>query len=197
MGNTKNTAGKRIYDNVYSFPQDSQDLADDIYDFSNARAGTSTARQSLPAAQRKPGMLWIETDAGEIYKVVGSNWESMELESTPWMNLTLSTGWDPISGHTPRARLLHGVVYVEGAVERKTGGLLTSIASIPLVLRHLQTGTKTVFLGAAVASRSGAYAMSELYVNNVGVLQVSGYSSIDSNLNWILPLGSSYVKDQR
>ncbi len=71
MGNTKNSAGKRIFNDVFDLPADLQGLADDVYDFANARVGTSSARQNLPAAQQKIGMLWTETDTGFTFANTG------------------------------------------------------------------------------------------------------------------------------
>lgn len=68
MANTKNTAGKRVFDDVYSFPQDSQDLADDIFANANVRTGTSSARTTVPAAQLREGLLWVETDTRLTYQ---------------------------------------------------------------------------------------------------------------------------------
>lgn len=72
MGNTIQPDGKRIFDDIYTFPQDSQDLADDIHEAYNLRVGTSLERQALPPAKQRPGMLWSETDTGLIYRTNGS-----------------------------------------------------------------------------------------------------------------------------
>lgn len=74
MGNQKQANGRRVFDDVYSFPQDSQDLADDIYLFGNLRVGTSQQRQQLAPALAKAGMLWSETDTGFEYFYDGSGW---------------------------------------------------------------------------------------------------------------------------
>lgn len=71
MGNTKNAYGKPVFDDIYSFPQDMQDLADFTDAFANARSGTSSERQVLPVGKQRAGMLFIEKDTGAIYQAVG------------------------------------------------------------------------------------------------------------------------------
>lgn len=69
MGNSKNpTTGKRVFNDVYSFPQDSQDLADDIHDAWNVRRGSSAARLAFPEGQLREGLIWIETDTRVPYR---------------------------------------------------------------------------------------------------------------------------------
>lgn len=195
MGNTRNAFGKPVYDDFYSFPQDSQDAVDFADEFANIRAGTSAERQALPAAKQRPGMLWSETDTGELLRTDGaSRWT--RIGDSGWIPLTPTTpGWTAVSGHAPRGRLLNGVVYLEGALQRNTGGALTNLATIPTALRHL--GAKTVFIGTSTALRSGNIAASELYANETGVLSVGGYTAIDGNPGWVIPISSSYVHDQR
>lgn len=72
MGNTKNTYGKPVFDDVYSFPQDTQDAVDFADEFANVRVGTSAERQSLPSGKQRPGMLWSETDTGMVYRSDGA-----------------------------------------------------------------------------------------------------------------------------
>lgn len=74
MGNTRNSAGKRIYDDVYSFPQDSQDLADDVWAAGTVRIGTAAERGAVPAGYLRDGMLWVETDTGRIIKRRSGGW---------------------------------------------------------------------------------------------------------------------------
>ncbi len=109
MGNTKNSAGKRVFNDVYSFPQDSQDLADDIDEYSNARRGTSAQRQALTASLRRVGMLWEETDTGDVWlDTAASGWipiyadifgrmnranTPVTLNTTAWVDLSANANW--------------------------------------------------------------------------------------------------------
>ncbi|MCK2024069.1 hypothetical protein KZC52_14110 [Microbacterium sp. kSW2-24] len=78
MGNSKNpTTGKRVFNDVYSFPQDSQDLADDIHDAWNVRRGPASARTTFPEGQLREGLIWVETDTRISYR---------------WFS---ATGWQP------------------------------------------------------------------------------------------------------
>src|SRR5690606_24978174 len=72
MGNTKNAFGKPIFDDIYTFPQDSQDAVDFADEFANARRGTSAERQALPVGKQRDGMLWIESDTGAVWQSAGS-----------------------------------------------------------------------------------------------------------------------------
>lgn len=76
MANQVQPDGKRVFNDVYSFPQDSQDLADDLYEAYNLRVGTTVERDSLPVARQKPGMLWADSDTGLLYRTDGASaWE--------------------------------------------------------------------------------------------------------------------------
>lgn len=72
MGNTVQPNGRRVFNDAISHPQDSQDLADDIYELGNARVGTSAERQAFPSGQTKNGMLWSESDTGLVYRTDGA-----------------------------------------------------------------------------------------------------------------------------
>lgn len=132
MGNTKNTEGKRIFDDVYSFPQDSQDLADDIYEIGNARVGSSAERQSFPPGRVKVGMLWSETDTGALYKRSASGWERI-WEDTGWQPLGgLATGWSVQGGDLAGYRVLSGVLYLRGRLDATAAATQLNILNTPL-----------------------------------------------------------------
>lgn len=92
MGNTVQPNGRRVFNDAITHPQDSQDLADDIYEIGNVRVGSSAERQSFPTAQTKPGMMWSETDTGDVYQYLAGAWVAWKV-SRPWTALTASTGW--------------------------------------------------------------------------------------------------------
>lgn len=116
-----------------------------------------------------------------------------------WMPLTLQTGWTALAGHEPRARLMNGVVHVEGVVLRGTGGSPTAVALVPAPLRLL--GPKTTFFASPNLIRSPGSAATSLAavlnVNESGLIKFDQWSNIDGNTGWYLPLAGSYVQDQR
>ena len=144
MGNTKNSAGKRVFNDVFDLPADLQGLADDVFDFANARVGTSAARQALPVAQQRVGMLWTETDTGFTFVNTGSGaWtliagpmpylvaRSVELQSLPTSAWTTLTTWDTPStlrgiGFNTTTGLItiqrSGVYELDGFVSINSGG---------------------------------------------------------------------------
>lgn len=74
MGNARNSAGKRIFDDVYSFPQDSQDLADDIWAAYTSLVGTAAQRAALTPGHLRAGMEFRETDTKYTYRHDGTGW---------------------------------------------------------------------------------------------------------------------------
>lgn len=109
------------------------------------------------------------------------------LVTTGWKLLTVSSGWGGVLGHTPQYRQLAGIVVVTGAVERRSGGYLSSLVTMPdKALRP--AGTQ--FIGASVTSRGQA---SELYMSGSGVVGVQGYTAIGDDPGMIVPLSCVYV----
>lgn len=74
MGNAKNSVGKRVFNDVYSFPQDSQDLADDLWAAYVTFAGTAAQRAGLTPGYLRAGMEFRETDTKYTYRHDGSGW---------------------------------------------------------------------------------------------------------------------------
>lgn len=108
-----------------------------------------------------------------------------------WETLKPLTGWSAVEGHTPRISIDQGIVTIEGAVRRGTGGALDRIVEIPA--KYLPA-TGTQFLGASVAAGPGGKtAASQLYVaSEKRVLSDIGYTSIDSGPGWTLPISCTY-----
>ena len=122
MGNTVNPAGKRVFDDVYTFPQDSQDLADDIHLFANTRSGTSADRAALLPGLIRPGMLFSESDTGKILvALAGGGWRLVD-QDTGDVGLSLASGW---SGHVsepaPSHRVRGGFVSFDGRLAATSG----------------------------------------------------------------------------
>lgn len=172
MSNEKDTTGKRIFNDVYSFPQDSQDLANDIYDFANARVGTSAQRQALPVAQRKAGMLWSETDTGSIFRVDNTaqkNWVLViepELRPTTVNGGTVDTygGIVPQGGATtvrvngvfsPRFRIYRVQFWLALSTSSGGIGLHLTAGGIPHTAANY-AGQRLVSSGNATTSSGGA-----------------------------------------
>lgn len=114
-----------------------------------------------------------------------------------WLPLSLGVGWDALTGHAPRARVLNGLLMVEGAVSRKTtaadfGALATMPSSLPL------QGTKTTFAGAHVAKKGSSLSPTEIYVAfDTGLIRCVDYTGMDTSVGWVLPIGFTVPADQR
>ena len=108
------------------------------------------------------------------------------LTQTDWENLTLSTGWAAVNGHTPRVCKVGQIVFLTGAVLRQGGGYTSNIATIPEGYRP--SGTK--FIGAGVSSRGTHY---ELYINEKGILQCGGYENIGSGAGMVMPISAVFI----
>lgn len=101
MGNSKDSTGRRVFDDVYSFPQDSQDLADDIFTANNFRVGTSAQRQELPSSQRRVGMSWQETDTDIRYvDTASSGWVAADGRIVGRVKRSAAPTTFPSSGYT-------------------------------------------------------------------------------------------------
>ena len=110
-----------------------------------------------------------------------------EIVSTDWRPLTVSSGWGEVRGHTPSFRRWGDLVIISGAVERRVGGYLSSLATMPdAALRPV--GTQ--FIGSSVTSRGQA---SELYMSGAGVVGVQGYTAIGDDPGMIVPLSCVYM----
>lgn len=105
---------------------------------------------------------------------------------TDWENLTLSTGWTAVGGHTPRICKVGQIVFLTGAVLRQGGGYTSNIATIPK--EYCPSGTQ--FIGAGVSSRGSQY---ELYINEKGVLQCGSYENIGSGTGMVMPISCTFV----
>lgn len=128
MANTKNPYGKPVFDDTYSFPQDSQDAVDFTDEFANVRRGTSATRQSLPVAKQRPGMLFTESDTGIIWRTDGAGaWRVVSSPDTGWISVTFENGWvNAATGEEVQYRRLNGVVYLRGrAALGSTGAVFT------------------------------------------------------------------------
>lgn len=128
MANAKNTAGKRIFDDVYSFPQDSQDLADDVFAAWNVRVGTSAERGSFPSGYLREGLVWVETDTRLTYQYFSATgWRLFQTSRliTQWhKNIpTGSAGGQPL-GPSGNSYVVTAVPYARAIRVSAMGGVL-------------------------------------------------------------------------
>lgn len=108
------------------------------------------------------------------------------LTQTAWQPLSLSTGWAPVNGHTPRICKVGQIVFLTGAVLRQAGGSYASIATIPA--DYLPSATQ--FIGAGVTNKGGQY---ELYVDNRGILQCASYEAAGSAAGIVMPIAAIFI----
>lgn len=74
MGHTLDAYGKPVFDDVYSFPEDSQANADFAGTFAWTRGGTAAGRLALLPGQIRDGMTYVETDTGEVFDRALGDW---------------------------------------------------------------------------------------------------------------------------
>lgn len=114
---------------------------------------------------------------------------------TGWVNLEMQDGWDAVVAQRPMIRSQNGVLSCRGVALRKTGGFLNSIAKIPESF-PIQGGV-TVLSGAHVAVRGSNKAMVEVIPNMVSrVVSVDTYNTLDSSVDWLVPIGFTALWDQ-
>jgi len=194
MGNTIQPDGKRVFDDVYSLPQDMQDLADDAHEAHNLRVGTSAERQAFPAAKQRAGMLWSESDTGRIYRTDGAGgWKS--IDDTGWVNVdTFGSGWSAVAGHTPRVRRFGNRVMIAGAVSRTaTSGALADILTIPTGFEY--TGSLNFFINTVVTSSGQA---AQLYFSSAASTKLAiaaTYVTATIGSGVVLPLTGFWTRD--
>lgn len=123
MGNTANAYGELTFDDVYSFPADLNDLAAFVNRFANGRRGTSADRLALLPGQIRDGMMFLETDTGDVYLRRLGSWARV-LGDTGWQNLpAYNTGWSTEGSDTPQYRVLNGVLYFRGRIDATSGAV--------------------------------------------------------------------------
>lgn len=166
MASTKNPDGRRVFNDEYSFPQDTQDLANDIYDSWNARVGTSAERQSFPVEQRKPGMTWTETDTGSIYRAADN-------AGRDWL-LVIEPELRPTSVNGGTVDTFGGIVPLAGASTVRVNGVFSSRFRVYRVQFWLAMSVSTAGLGVnltkgGVSHSAAQYAAQRMIVNGGSV----------------------------
>jgi len=160
MANQIQPNGKRIFDDAYSFPQDSQDLADDIFAAWNVRVGTATARQGIPSEQLRDGLTWVETDTRITRQYfTATGWIRLPFEQ-PWTALTAASGWTANTGlASPRITRDGDTVFYQGGLFG--GGANTTATTIPDWARP----TRTLRVGGLLAADGTTPTFARIFAN--------------------------------
>lgn len=108
------------------------------------------------------------------------------LTQTDWQPLSLSSGWVPVGGHTPKICKVGQIVFLTGAVLRQGGGYTSNIATVP----EEYWPSSTQFIGAGVTNRGTHY---ELYISGKGILSIESYENIGSGVGMILPIACTFI----
>lgn len=115
--------------------------------------------------------------------------ETLDRLFSDWQPLSVSPGWEKVEGHEPRARLVAGLVVIEGSVVRRSGGYLSNLAVLPVEMRP----SKTQFISACVSRKDGKnIAYAELFTSNNGQISIDSYTSVDSTPGWLVPLAAVF-----
>lgn len=128
MANDVQPDGRRVFDDAYGFPQDSQDLADDLWDAWVTRVGTSVERQSMPPGLRRAGLGFRETDTGITWVDDGSTW-------TPVSGLPYGAVWRSANQTVPDNGTNVALTYdsaakVRGGMSFDANGFTAPIAGV-------------------------------------------------------------------
>lgn len=115
--------------------------------------------------------------------------EKIDALTGQWQRLTVSTGWETVAGHEPQARIVAGLVVIEGAVIRRTGGYLNNLVTLPPPMRP----TKTQFIGACIPRKdSQNIAFAELFTSANGQISIDTYTTVDSSPGWLVPISAVF-----
>lgn len=184
MGNTKNSYGKPVYDDNYSFPQDSQDAVDFADEFANTRIRTAAGRAALLPGQIREGMLVPESDTGDVYQRRLGSWTRV-LGDTGWQTPSLLNSWAnyALGFQVTRYRRLNGIVHIEGHVKSGTVGL--AVFTLPAGFRPLANKIYATPANAGVA---------DVRVLPDGTVYVAGYYA--GGTNAIVGLNISFPAEQ-
>ncbi|EYT59755.1 hypothetical protein [Microbacterium sp. UCD-TDU] len=190
MGSTK-INGKRIFDDVYAFPQDSQALADDIWDAYVTRIGTASARGLIPPGELRDGIVFRETDTGLIWlrdagdwKVIGGRTPSALMRRTAttlsaatgdYRNISATAAWSATGG-----QMRGGMSYNNGIIVPIDGWY-----EVGWALRGLDPAPATI-VGIAVNKDTGVggddmWAIGHMLVNIVTIGTASARVKLNAN----------------
>lgn len=99
MGNTLNDLGKPTFNSTPGTVADLTALANYIDKYAHVVVGTHTARLNAASATLRQGMLWVETDTGQIWRRGGgTSWFLASLPDEPWTTLTALNDWTANTG---------------------------------------------------------------------------------------------------
>ena len=149
MGFSLNPAGEPVFSDTFNLPGDLTAAVDYAKTFAYARGGTSVERQALPAAQRKTGMLWSETDTPLVWRDHGTTlgWKLLSGRvvahakraatsttfGTSYLDLSSTTYWDQVTalGFEPYAngwKIPYTGRYLVSCELRANGTFLSGVA---------------------------------------------------------------------
>ena len=86
--------------------------------FAWVRGGTEAERGLLPPEEKRPGLLFSETDTGRVWAWNGTGWVTALAADTGWVNITVNSGFAAIStAERPQARRIGQQVYLRGGFQ--------------------------------------------------------------------------------
>ena len=147
------------------------DLANDVTEIVdslnvNAPIGSTAERDALVPFE---GMTIVRTDLKGIIEVyTNGKWTG----SGSTAITTFGNGWVPVTSnaHTPRLYRSGGIVFLVGAIQLTSGGLIGHLLTVPAEFRPVSTAT--MFVGSNVSSAGVGY---ELAIS-AGLLSIpAGY----------------------
>lgn len=144
-----------------------------------------------------PGQIASAADVNQNFTELADRATALEtktapLETTDWEPIPLSPGWAPTVGHTPMIRLLGGIVCIEGAVTRQSGGDVSNMATIP---KKYRPSKGTQFIGSATMLNGASKGTCELFIEApTGHLRSDTYTTISTAAGWVIPLSCTFAR---
>lgn len=151
--------GKPVFNDAFALPGDLAAAVAYADTFANGRRGTSSERQGLVAGKRRDGMLFVETDTGDVYL-----WR----DSTGWG--LWSKGW---TAYTPT---ITGFTLVGGAFDIAKFKVERGVATVKFRARVASmSGNPTIGLPTSAPASD---ALLEHLVSQVALIPGAGSESI-------------------
>ncbi len=111
--------------------------------------------------------------------------QAQALDTSAWENLTLKSGWQATSGHTPQISRAGGLIFITGAVTRVAGGSFGYMLTVPAWARP----KATQFIGSTTDNLGQTY---EAYISSDGTLSVQGYTNAGPKPGYVVPLAFTF-----
>ena len=143
------------------------------------KSGTTTERLAAPVVNDQ---LWWDTDQRVMWMRVGGSWQAVTPTDSGWTGVTLEAG---LTG-TFRAKLLAGVVYVDGFITGTfSPGVVTTVGTLPSGMRPI-AGEGAIRIYSGATERTGSAMM-----NATGTITIRNSSTGDATtcrFSFALPL---------